>query len=67
MLRLTDVIFNMPAKSIFKVDDFLALLHIPPSTGEISKKLKCNRGTVLTSLKKLIAKKRVIEIRSVLI
>jgi hypothetical protein len=54
----------MPAKRIFKFDDFLALLHIKSSsTGEIARKLKCNRGTALNYLKELKAKKQVIETR----
>jgi hypothetical protein len=52
------------AKRIFKVDDFLALLHVRSlSTGDIARKLKCNRGTALKYLKELKSKKQVIETR----
>jgi hypothetical protein len=60
---LDDKEFNMPAKRNFKVDDFLALLHIPLSTGDIARRLKCNRGTALKYLRELKAKKQVIETR----
>ena len=54
----------MPAKRIFKVDDFLSLLKIKSfSTGEIARKLKCNRGTALNYLKELKAKRQVMETR----
>lgn len=54
----------MPTKRIFKVDDFLALIKIKSfSTGEIARKLKCNRGTALKYLKELKAKKHVVETR----
>jgi DNA modification methylase len=56
--------FNMPAKRIFKVDNFLALLHVSSlSTGDIARKLRCNRGTALKYLKELKARKQVIETR----
>jgi predicted transcriptional regulator len=55
--------FNMPAKRKFNVKDFLALLRIPLSTGEIARKIRCNRGTALNYLKELKAKKQVIETR----
>jgi hypothetical protein len=57
--------FNMPAKRNFKVDDFLALLHTKSfsTTGEIARRLKCNRGTALKYLRELKAKKQVIETR----
>ena len=64
MLRLSDVVFNMPAKRIFKVNNFLALLHVSSlSTGDIARKLRCNRGTALKYLKELKARKQVIETR----
>jgi DNA modification methylase len=63
VLRLADKDFNMPAKRIFKVDDFLALLHIPLSTGQIARRLKCNRETALKYLKELKAKRQVLETR----
>jgi hypothetical protein len=54
----------MPAKRIFKFDDFLALLCTKSFlTGEIARKLKCNRGTALKYLNELKAKKQVIETR----
>ena len=54
----------MPAKRIFKIDDFLALLKIKSlSTGEIARRLKCNRGTALKYLKELKTKKQVLETR----
>jgi hypothetical protein len=53
----------MPAKRMFNVKDFLELLHIPLSTGEIARKIRCNRGTALNYLKELKAKKQVIETR----
>jgi hypothetical protein len=45
--------FNMPAKRKFSVKDFLALLRFPISTGEIAKKMRCNRGTALKYLREL--------------
>jgi len=54
----------MPAKRIFNVKDFLALLHVRPlSTGDIARKIRCNRGTALKYLKELKAKKQVLETR----
>jgi phage N-6-adenine-methyltransferase len=53
----------MPAKRIFKSEDFLAMLRIPLSTGEIARKLRCNRGTALKYLKELKANKQVLETR----
>ena len=53
----------MPAKRIFKFEDFLAMLRIPLSTGKIARKLRCNRGTALKYLKELKAKKQVLETR----
>ena len=54
----------MPAKRIFNVDDFLILLNNGIlSTGEISRKIRCNRGTALKYLKELKAKKQVLETR----
>jgi DNA N-6-adenine-methyltransferase (Dam) len=43
----------MPAKRMFNVKDFLELLHIPLSTGDIAKRLRCNRGTALKYLREL--------------
>ena len=51
----------MPAKRMFNVKDFLELLHIPLSTGEIARKLRCNRDTALKYPKELKAKKQVME------
>ena len=53
----------MPAKRMFNVKDFLELLHIPLSTGEIARKICCNRGTALKYLKELKTKKQVLETR----
>jgi DNA N-6-adenine-methyltransferase (Dam) len=53
----------MPAKRKFNVKDFLELLYIPLSTGELARKLRCNRGTALKYLKELKAKKQVLETR----
>ena len=54
----------MPAKRKFNVKDFLALLKIKSfSTGEISRKIRCNRGTALKYLKELKVNKQVIETR----
>ena len=55
----------MPAKRIFKVNDFLALLRKGTfsTTGSIARTLKCNRGTALKYLKELKAKKQVLDTR----
>jgi len=55
----------MPAKRIFKVNDFLALLRKGTfsTTGSIVRTLKCNRGTALKYLKELKAKKQVLDTR----
>ena len=59
----------MPAKRIFNVNDFLALLHkestLPTglSTGSIARKIRCNRGTALKYLKELKAEKQITETR----
>jgi hypothetical protein len=53
VLRLTDMDFIMPAKRIFELDDFSSLLRFPISTGEIAKKMRCNRGTALKYLREL--------------
>jgi hypothetical protein len=53
----------MPAKRIFNMKDFLALLHTPLSTGDIARKIHCNRGNALKYLKELISAKHVIEER----
>jgi predicted methyltransferase len=53
----------MPAKRIFNVKDFLALLHTPLSTGDIARRIHCNRGTALKYLKELKAKKQIMETR----
>ena|SRR5665647_815629 len=53
----------MPAKRMFNVKDFLELLHIPLSTGDLARKLRCNRGTALKYLRELKAKKQVLETR----
>ena len=55
----------MPAKRIFKVNDFLALLRKGTfsTTGSIARTLKCNRGTALKYLRELKAKKLIIETR----
>jgi phage N-6-adenine-methyltransferase len=53
----------MPAKRIFKFEDFLAMLRTPLSTGEIARKICCNRGTALKYLKELKTKKHVLETR----
>src|SRR5665647_838867 len=63
-MRLTDMDFTMSAKRNFNSNDILALLHSQPlSTGEIARKIRCDRVTALKYLRELKAKKQVLETR----
>ena len=63
-MRLTDMDFTMSAKRNFNSNDILSVLKTGNfSTGEIARKIRCDRATALKYLRELKAQKHVVETR----